>query len=260
MNLRSLSSSSQRVLALLSVLFLALAVPPAFGAPSVTSQVKKALKLATAANKNAKLARQAADAAIKKTNGLNPATPASGARGEAGPQGANGATGPQGPAGAQGPVGAQGPAGPQGAKGDQGVPGPQGPAGGGATVYATNWIAGGDVPRIKLAKVAVGPPAVTATPVIGKDVPAGSYLMNTSLSFRNESAVRTVVCTATAGATVIDQGTASPAGSSMANIALTGAVTLAAPGRIEVACHTQVDQMSEVLSASMTALPVNAVQ
>ena len=84
---------------------------PAFGGPSATALVSKALKTAKKADarakgaaKQARSAQTGADAAQAAVAGLR-----------------SGVTGPQGPAGPQGPTGATGPAGPQGAQGPNGA-------------------------------------------------------------------------------------------------------------------------------------------
>src|SRR4029079_12150637 len=89
-----------------------------------------------------------------------------------GPQGAPGAQGPQGP---QGAPGAQGPEGPQGPQGPQGTPG---------IVSSAFHTAAG-------APVTV--PSDTFTPILGMDVPAGSYVVNATVLLNDLTSSRVPV-------------------------------------------------------------------
>lgn len=120
---------NHRLIALLCVGGLLLSVPQAVGAPSLSAQVKQALKLAKKADANAKKAVKLAE-----SKPLNSGTGAPGPAGATGPQGAPG------PAGAAGPKGDKGDAGSQGPAGTQGPAGPAGPAGGAGTLYAKSII------------------------------------------------------------------------------------------------------------------------
>lgn len=90
----------------LGVLLAVNMAPQAVGQSTVATQVARALKLATKADKNARsalvLARRASAASTTPTAG------ATGPKGDTGPQGPKGDTGATGPQGPQGPAGADG--------------------------------------------------------------------------------------------------------------------------------------------------------
>jgi hypothetical protein len=160
--LRSLVSTArrQRFVAFLGVVVLALAVPPAFGASSVTTQIAKALKLATKANATATTANTNATKALTLAKSAS-----TGTAGEKGATGAAGPAGPTGATGAAGPKGDTGAAGAKGDKGDTGAPGaPGAPGAKGADGVAKSLSA-----RIT---TAVNPPVGTLPMTAPSDAPA----------------------------------------------------------------------------------------
>lgn len=223
----------QRLVAAAGIVSLAIAVPPAFGAPSVTKQVAQALKLAKKADTTAKKADANATKALSlaKTN-------STGAPGSQGPKGDTGPAGPTGPAGATGATGAAGPKGDTGATGATGAQGPQGiqgpagpaaPAGGGATVYADT-----DVPD----------PAVdfdnTLNPTLAKivsvTVPAGSYVVSGHLAVMGSSDV--AFCELRNGSTVIDESKARVPSDGGADVGFQAATTTSASTEVSVWCRS----------------------
>jgi len=85
-------------------------------------------------------------------------------------------TGPQGIQGLQGPAG---PAGPQGPQGETGATGPAGASGTGTAYFARQ----------------EGPASLGSTPILSKDVPAGSYVINAKIVGVNRSLdAQTFVC------------------------------------------------------------------
>lgn len=104
-----------------------------------------------------------------------------GPQGPIGPQGPEGAagpiglSGPQGAEGPQGPIGPRGTEGPQGPTGPQGIPGPQGPAGRDGiptSAYATS----------------LQTPVIGIGEVLQLNVPAGTYVVQSSIEARFENA------------------------------------------------------------------------
>jgi hypothetical protein len=204
--LRSLVSTArrQRFVAFLGVVVLALAVPPAFGAASVTSQIAKALKLATKADKNATTANANANKALSLAKSAS--TGATGEKGATGATGPGGPAGPTGPAGSKGDTGAAGPAGAKGDTGETGAPGAPGAPGadgapgpaGSAKVYAATDIRDAADPMDNVL-------GDVMTKTAGLDLPAGSYLVNAHISFAVVGSTDTASCRLVKGSTVLDE-------------------------------------------------------
>ncbi|MDQ8042987.1 MAG: hypothetical protein AAGC46_14035 [Solirubrobacteraceae bacterium] len=250
--LRSLVSTArrQRFVALLGVIVLALAVPPAFGASSVTAQIAKALKLAKTANTNATKALT-----LAKTSSAG----ATGAKGATGASGATGAAGPAGPAGQTGAAGPAGPTGAKGDKGDTGAQGPQGPAGPAGTSPA-----GGGLPKALSATLAPSTlaaaygsdPLTFATPLANT-----SYVVNAHVRIDNTGGgAANVDCELRSGSTVIDKGSVGPLyGSYLSNISLTGiAPASATPADAHIGLYCQSSEQYQATKASgiITAVSV----
>ena len=125
---------TRSLLVILTAVVLAATVAvPAFGGPKTLSaavaikEARKALKLASSADKKASAALQATSAstAPRAEGSAGP----QGVRGETGAAGATGPQGTAGPQGATGPQGTKGETGKTGATGSTGLTGPTGPAG-----------------------------------------------------------------------------------------------------------------------------------
>ncbi len=269
--LRSAFSTArrQRMAACTGVVVLALAVPPAFGGPSVAAQLAKVTKLATKADKNAttalKLAKSASAASAEGAAGAaGPAGPkgdtgAAGAQGPKGDTGAAGATGPKGDAGA---TGAQGPQGPKGDKGDTGSTGPVGPAGpsGSSTAYVATDGDGTAQPGNALTD--------TFDPTVTKILPdAGSYVVIGKVSSENlgtfgASVICELVHLHNATRVVLDSSKDSiPSSGQTATAAFNAAVTVAANDSIAVECKVPPGGYSvDVTRTNLTILPVGAIE
>lgn len=270
--LRSAFSTArrQRLAVCTGVVVVAIAVPPAVGAPSVTAQLAKVTKLATKADKNATKALNLAKTASGSAAGANgaagatgPAGPAgpggpkgdagaAGAAGPAGPKGDTGATGAQGP---QGPAGAQGPKGDKGDKGDTGLQGPQGPAGS-STVYAAEYGDGtfDSNDWITSSFQNFGTKTLAT---------AGAYVINAKAQFKaiNPDNV-TCELTKTSGAarTVLDTSTNYLLGNHSGGAAYTAATTVAASDVIALECKEDVAGNIDVTRTSITILPVGSIE
>lgn len=269
--LRSAFSTArrQRLAVCTGVVVVAIAVPPAVGAPSVTAQLAKVTKLATKADKNATKALNLAKTASGSSAGT---AGAAGAAGPAGPKGDTGAAGPAGPAGPkgdagatgaqgpQGPAGAQGPKGDKGDKGDTGLQGPQGPAG-----AATGYVA------------AAGNGSADATPVldssaseVSKVLPkAGSYIVNAKISLLavagsgGIASCELVHLDGTATPPVLDSSQNLIGGPPNATGAsYTAGVTVAAGDAISLNCKALggTGGNLDVTRANLTILPVGSIE
>lgn len=266
--LRSALSTArrQRMAACTGVVVLALAVPPAFGGPSVTAQLAKVTKLATKADKNATTALKLAKSASAAS-----ATGAAGATGPAGPKGDAGAAGAQGPkgdtgaAGATGPKGDTGAAGAQGPKGDKGDTGSQGPVGpagpsGSSTAYVATDGDGTAQPGNALTD--------TFDPTVTKILPdAGSYVVIGKVSSENlgvfgASVICELVHLSDATRVVLDSSKDSiPSSGQTATAAFNAAVTVAANDSIAVECKVPPGGYSvDVTRTNLTILPVGAIE
>lgn len=231
----------QRLAVCTGVVVLAVAVPPAFGGPSVTAQLAKVTKLATKADKNATKALTLAKSASASTAG---AAGAQGAAGPAGPKGDTGAAGPAGAAGPKGETGATGAQGPQGLQGPQGIQGPKGDTG-----------AKGDPGQDGVAKAihAQMPAAQLLLPEYGpgpilSELPepntAYALTAHIALDNANDAGAKTVNCELRAGTTVLDAGRVSHMYNLYSNnITLTGfAPAAATPASAEIGVFCKGDQ------------------
>lgn len=248
---RSLVSTSrrQRFVAFLSVVTLALAVPPAFGAPSVATQVKAALKMAKKADKNATTALNLAKSASKGGEGAKGATGPAGPAGPAGTVGAKGdagaagAVGPVGPKGDTGAAGSQGPQGLQGEKGDTGATGAQGaPGADGSSAPALSYgltSTGALVPAVTFPQGAVpvtpdadGVAIGDVTPLAGKTYVVTAHIALSEAGGSNN----TLSCGLFQGDKAFDRAEIKqPYG--FADLSLTGVIPASAdPSPIVVAC------------------------
>lgn len=163
--------------------------------------------------------------------GQLPAGPA----GPPGPQGGTGAAGPQGPQGSQGPQGPQGErglTGPQGIQGPQGVQGPTGPSDG--------WIAYGGVTNVPASGAWVN--------VLGATLPAGSYVLQGSVTFRAFDDVL-VGCMVTGGGEYRQFARANNYG----DIAVGGGLSLSSQQTVHVQCR-QLDGGSDSLDVDQPQL------
>lgn len=268
--LRSAFSTArrQRLAACTGVIVLALAVPPAIGAPTVPAQIAKLTKLAKKADKNATTALKLAKTASSAT-----AAGAAGAAGPAGPKGDTGAAGPAGPAGAKGDAGATGATGAQGPKGDKGdtgatgatgapgapgAPGPAGPAGSAAAAFTATDGDGTADP---------GDGLTTAfAPMVTKILPdAGSYAIIGKASFEALTGNTTADCELVRHSgltrTVLDSSSNYILSSSQATGAsFTAAATVAANDSIAIECKSDVATTIDVTRSSLTILPVGSIE
>ena len=251
----------QRLTACTGVVVLALVVPPAFGAPSVTAQIAKVTKLATKADKNATKALTLAKTASAATAGAAGEKGATGPAGPKGDAGAAGATGPAGPAGAKGDkgdTGATGAVGPQGPAGTPGVQGPAGPSGSSTAYIATD----GD-------GVANPGNALTQTldPTVTKILPdAGKYVVNATASFERLGGDGTVHCEL-----IQTHGTTDTTLDASSNYlystipnqqaAYSAAITAAANDEISVQCKVMsASPQVDVTRTNLTILPVGSFE
>jgi len=163
-----------------------------------------------------------------------------------------GVQGPQGPQGAQGPIGPAGPQGIQGPIGPQGLMGPQGPSGTSHAYFVVNGSATLGNTFKKIQEI--------------KNLPAGSYLVWVSGDVEDNGNDSFATCSLVTGGTVIlsnmfDQvfeGLSPRNGESA--FSLTGAVTLSAPGSVEVDCNSNDNSgLSFAANVAMTAVTVDAV-
>jgi hypothetical protein len=195
------------------------------------------------------------------------ATGAQGVAGPAGPTGSvglTGAAGPQGPAGATGPIGltgATGPAGATGAQGATGATGPQGPAGpqgpqgatgpAGASGASTGYFARQDGFMVL--------PPNAQSPIISKNVPAGSYVINAKITGVNVSGNKqTMVCFLDPSVDRTEVRIDFNYGANKQTIVLQGARTFFSPGTITLTCSGGNFDMS-VDSGTLTAIKVDAI-
>lgn len=253
----------RRAIAVLGVITLVAAAPPAFGTASVTSQIAKAIKLATKADKNATTAIKLAKSAS-----------AAGAAGAAGPAGAKGATGAAGPKGDTGAAGAAGAAGPKGDKGDtgaqgpqgiQGIQGPAGPAGsgagGGGGASAIYVATDGDGTR----NDAGGLPD-TFSPTATKTISvAGNYLITGKASFVSIGAGDVVTCevTQTRGGgirNVLDSSKDRVGSSNATGAAYVAAAAILAGDIIALECRTDGPGNVDVTRTQLAIAPVASIQ
>ncbi len=269
--LRSAFSTArrQRLAACTGVVVLALAVPPAFGGTSVTSQIAKLTKLTKKADKNAKTALKLAKSASAATS--SGATGAAGPKGDAGPAGPAGPAGAKGDAGAAGATGAQGPKGdtgatgaqgPKGDKGDTGSTGPVGPQGpsGSSKVYVATDGDGNVQPGNELTS--------DFDPSVTKILPdAGSYAVMAKVSSENTGAFgASVICQLVhiSGATtvVLDSSRDSiPSSGQAATAAFNAAVTVAENDSIAVECKVPPGGYNvDVTRTNLTILPVGTIE
>lgn len=252
--LRSLVSTArrQRFAAFLGVVVLAIAVPPAFGAPSVSSQIKSALKLATRADKNATAALKLAKTASTST--ANGTAGEKGAKGDAGAPGASGAKGDAGPAGPTGATGAAGPKGDTGATGSQGPQGIQGPAGTPAPA--------GSGAKGYLAKLSADLPIDTTgvdVTVIGTPG-AGSYTVNGNVEL-TANASDGITCQLVAGSATLDSTTIGNINQNQrAVVNLVGAGTIAASDDLKIRCTSMTADIALVaIRSNLTAVSVGTL-
>lgn len=250
------------MLAALCVGGLVLSVPQAVGAPSVGTQVAKALKLATKADANAKKA-------IKLAQEAKSGTPAAGAQG---PQGERGPAGSQGNQGIQGPKGDKGAPGAQGEPGLVGPEGPAGPSGGAATLYAKSVI-DSTPDNYGLADASDHALAVNTfppVPVAELTVPAGDYLLGANLQAKyiggNPSGV---VCRLLQDGIEINRAATQSLSSSgqrtrTRNVTFLQPATAAAQAVFSVSCMVEGDPINDANTVSadrvyLTATPVGAI-
>lgn len=275
--LRPLVSTArrQRFVALLGVIVLAIAVPPAFGSSSVATQLAKALKLAKTANTNASKALTVAKAAGAGTAGTKGATGPAGPAGPAGTTGATGPAGPAGPAGAQGDTGAAGPKGDKGDKGDtgatgatgaQGIQGPPGtpattPPGGSGVAYAASHSGATD-PNL--------PVDTNPTTLLTKHLPAGTYVINARVSLqtdRTDGAYFECSLLNSAAAQndepIDDVSSGKTYGSYQSDVPLQGTLTLASEADISISCLDKTGVSNggyfTAISAKLTAIQVGSI-
>lgn len=244
----------QRLAVCTGVIVVAVAVPPAFGGPSVTAQIAKVTKLATKADKNATKALTLAKTASASTAGAQGEKGATGPAGPKGDAGAAGATGPKGETGATGP---QGPKGDTGAPGAPGAQGPAGPAGApGQDGAAKSLFA--TLPRQQLNNTYGASPLVSVTPdantayVVTAHVAADNPSGNSSL---------TLNCELRAGSTVLDTGSQYPFhGNYSANVTLTSLIAATAtPDDAKIGVYCKDDAASPSLWGKITITGVSVV-
>jgi hypothetical protein len=172
-------------------------------------------------------------------------------RGVTGAQGPQGAEGPQGPTGPQGSQGTQGQQGPQGAQGQPGAQGPTGPSGTSHAYYSLNNNGKFDKNGARVAQIV--------------NLPAGSYIVTAAGQVGNFVDDSTQTCELITGITTIqtvaiDTFSVQTAGDRTAasgGLTLTGPVTLATPGSVEVDCSTS--DHSSTSDGSVTDLDMTAI-
>jgi hypothetical protein len=242
---------TRRTIATLSVVALAVTVPPAFGGTSITAQVAKALKLATKADKNATQALT-----LAKKAGTTP-TGEPGPAGAKGATGAAGATGPAGPAGAtgaKGDTGAAGAQGPKGDKGDTGAQGPQGPAGpaapgGGSTkLYAYSHTAADSSDNVVQS---------TDTTLATLALPAGSYLVQGHVALNLIGGTDTASCKLTVDGGELDSSTSKSFGGGT-DASFTAPLTSSTATSLAIVCKSSSPNF-QAQHVNLTALPVSQV-
>lgn len=161
----------------------------------------------------------------------------------------------------RGPTGPQGPAGEDGVDGEDGqdgATGPQGPAGTAGPAYTAS-LAG---------EVGVFSPLA---PVISKNVPAGSYAINASVTLRNwddDDVATGVYCVLRAGGTTLQRA---PSESTLDErgaigyeeaVALQGTLNNFAGGQLDVSCELPLAADSDEVRAAqpvITAIKVGAI-
>lgn len=165
--------------------------------------------------------------------------------GPQGPQGIQGVPGPVGPQGPQGFQGPQGATGPQGPQGETGATGPAG-ASGASTAYHTQTNTESFF-------------AFNATPVLSKNVPAGSYVINAKIVLYNGdgSDPQTGTCSLSTGDKITARVDGGPNGANHQVVALQDAVTFNAPATISLSCGGY-NIFGE--HASLTAIKVDSIQ
>lgn len=252
-----------RLIAALCAAGLVLSVPQAVGAPSVSAQVKKALKLATKADSNARKA-------VKLAEEAKSGTPSAGAQGPAGPQGERGTNGSQGIQGLTGPAGPKGDKGDKGDPGVAGAQGPAGPSGGAATLLATSVI---------------DPTPANSGPVEAEDhdirvntwesaatlrVPSGAYLLGANLQAKYiAGSPQGVICRLLQDGDEINRAATQSLASSgqrtrTRTISFSQPVQVAAATTFEISCMMEGDPTNDANTVSadrtyITAMPVGAI-
>lgn len=268
--LRSAFSTArrQRLAVCTGVVVVAIAVPPAVGAPSVTAQLAKVTKLATKADKNATKAIALAKSASASASGANGANGANGSAGPAGPKGDTDAAGPAGPAGPKGDAGAPGAQGPKGDKGDTGAQGPAGAQGPVGPQGPAGPAGGAGKPAIALPSLSVQIPNVGVVPltsVAGAPAAIGAmsrldntaYVVNAHVSVDGpDNSASTTSCLLVTGSTVHDKGAATaPFGGFYTDLSLTALIPAqASADPVELICNGTAAQDAEI---SMTGVPVS---
>ena len=164
-----------------------------------------------------------------------------GPRGLVGPQGD---TGPQGPVGPQGETGRQGETGPQGEPGPRGETGAEGPRGpqGEAGVPGERGPQGERGPSDAFRRHRLGPVMVGfyATSMARLDLPAGSYLLDATLTLLPHERSTAVTCTLIPsdpggrGTQAVVMGSDGVARHQ--TMSVSGGTTLSAPGRLDLEC------------------------
>jgi len=161
-----------------------------------------------------------------------------------------GPQGPQGPQGIQGATGATGAAGPQGPDGREGLQGATGPAGASGTSTAYFARQNGSALLYSF-----------PTPILSKDVPAGSYVINAKVVEVNRfSLSQTIVCSLGSGgdtSTVrIDRG----GGADRQILVLQDARTFSDPATITLTCNSNDFSLGTIVeSGVLTAIKVDAI-
>lgn len=246
LRLRTTPTHRKRAIAVLGVLVLTTAVPPAMGGTSVATQVAQALKLAKRADKNATTAVRLAKAAGTgaTVSGSNGAAGATGPAGPAGPKGDTGATGPQGPKGDQGAQGLKGD------KGDAGVAGPPGPRGADGVAQAIT---------AKLSPFALAP-AYGTDPIAFATGSAGTkYAVTVHVELANNggSTGGAASCELRANGQVLDSATVYPLhGNYSTNVTLTGVALPPTSGTYPVGLYCIGDQGTITAAASIVGVSV----
>ncbi len=164
-------------------------------------------------------------------------------------------TGPQGPQGLQGPqgaTGATGAAGPQGPAGLEGREGAPGTAGANGT--STAYFARQDGSTLL---------SFHPTPILSKDVPAGSYVINAKVVGVNRSGfAQTIVCSLGSGGDTSTVRLASTSSSAAARqiLVLQDARTFSDPATITLTCNNEDFSLGTfVESGVLTAIKVDAI-
>lgn len=168
--------------------------------------------------------------------------------------------GKEGPAGAQGPAGSQGPQGPQGPAGPTGAAGAAGPAGPPGPSDAIARFHDGEM-TIPVAQVLGEAPLPASDTILHMDLAAGSYAITAKLYALNVNLLGVfVVCELNAGGTVYDRTDASLEHLGFEGMPLQGALTLTAPGGIDVRCGTEKgDAATLAVNTKIMAIKVGSV-